>query len=322
MGSVNLDNTGSGSAITLSSDGTSLLIDGTAIGGGGGGADLYAANESSPSAQPSATGTNAIAIGDGAISSNTKSFALGKSRASANLSFAAAIQNNTTSKGATGNQCIAMGYGAYAHGSNSVAIALNSNSGNGSNNLAMMRGSITGFSSNSLSIGYYSRADQSNATALGYHSVAISKGKFAYQGNTYRPAGHGQMGLVNISGRTTDATPKVLSNNDGLNLDYAQLLIPNNTSYTFTGVISAREKASEGTDVGGWEVKGVIRREGSASTTTLVNSIINDINVPTGWAVAVSADTTNGALSITVTGVASTNITWIATIYTSEVTYA
>jgi hypothetical protein len=34
MGSVNLDNTGSGSAITLSSDGTSLLLDGTAIGGG------------------------------------------------------------------------------------------------------------------------------------------------------------------------------------------------------------------------------------------------------------------------------------------------
>ena len=36
MGSVNLDNTGSGSAITLSSDGTSLLLDGTAVGGGGG----------------------------------------------------------------------------------------------------------------------------------------------------------------------------------------------------------------------------------------------------------------------------------------------
>lgn len=35
MGSVNLDNTGSGSAITLSSDGTNLLLNGTAVGGGG-----------------------------------------------------------------------------------------------------------------------------------------------------------------------------------------------------------------------------------------------------------------------------------------------
>jgi len=35
MGSINLKHTGSGSAIALSSDGTSLLLNGTAIGGGG-----------------------------------------------------------------------------------------------------------------------------------------------------------------------------------------------------------------------------------------------------------------------------------------------
>ena len=46
MGKIEIDHTGSGSGITLSSDGTSLLLDGSAIGGGGGGADLYAANES------------------------------------------------------------------------------------------------------------------------------------------------------------------------------------------------------------------------------------------------------------------------------------
>lgn len=37
MGKIELDHTGSGSGITLSSDGTDLLLDGTAIGGGGGG---------------------------------------------------------------------------------------------------------------------------------------------------------------------------------------------------------------------------------------------------------------------------------------------
>lgn len=37
MGSINLKHTGSGSDIALSSDGTSLLLNGTAIGGGGGG---------------------------------------------------------------------------------------------------------------------------------------------------------------------------------------------------------------------------------------------------------------------------------------------
>jgi len=37
MGAINIKHTGSGSDIALSSDGTSLLLDGTAIGGGGGG---------------------------------------------------------------------------------------------------------------------------------------------------------------------------------------------------------------------------------------------------------------------------------------------
>ena len=62
MGSVNLDNTGSGSAITLSSDGTSLLLDGTAIGGGGGDPDLYRDNAVSATT-PVAAGNNGIAIG-------------------------------------------------------------------------------------------------------------------------------------------------------------------------------------------------------------------------------------------------------------------
>jgi len=55
------------------SSGQSLITDGSGntswstISGGGGGADLYAANESSPTAQPSATGANAVAIGDSSL---------------------------------------------------------------------------------------------------------------------------------------------------------------------------------------------------------------------------------------------------------------
>jgi hypothetical protein len=44
MGKIELDHTGSGSGVTLSSDGTNLLLDGSAIGGAGGGGDLLAAN--------------------------------------------------------------------------------------------------------------------------------------------------------------------------------------------------------------------------------------------------------------------------------------
>ena len=54
-----------------------------------GGADLYAANESSPSAQPSATGANAVAIGEAAVAVGVNSAAMGKSAAAGGLRSAA-----------------------------------------------------------------------------------------------------------------------------------------------------------------------------------------------------------------------------------------
>jgi len=38
--------------------------------------------------------------------------------------------------------------------------------------------------------------------------------------------------------------------------------------------------------------------------------------------VALSADTTNGGLKIEVTGIAATNLRWVATVHTSEVVNA
>ena len=67
MGKIEIDHTGSGSGITLSSDGTSLLLDGSAIGGGGGSPDLFAESYDGSSTKPSASGSqNAVAIGQGA----------------------------------------------------------------------------------------------------------------------------------------------------------------------------------------------------------------------------------------------------------------
>jgi hypothetical protein len=66
----------------------------------------------------------------------------------------------------------------------------------------------------------------------------------------------------------------------------------------------------------------LIRREGSAGTTTLVASTVTAIDNTPSWALALSADTTNGGLKIEATGAAATNIRWVATVQTSEVTYA
>jgi hypothetical protein len=59
---------------------------------------------------------------------------------------------------------------------------------------------------------------------------------------------------------------------------------------------------------------------GTASTV-LVNSATTVLDNTPLWGMALSADTTNGGLKIEVTGAAATNIRWVATINTSEVTY-
>lgn len=409
MGSINIDNTGSGGAITLSSDGTNLLLGGSAVGGGG--ADLYAANESSPTAQPSATGANAIAIGDSAVasgvdaaaignlatatgyrafagpkssaggqesvalgigstntsygapqnfsqaiglqayasaaestaignyavSSGTRSVALGKSYASGTDSFAAAIANNTSTYGATGansvaigelarataTDSVAIGSGAYARFTGAVALGFN----NESRSYAFTAGresTATGFVS--TAIGYNVAAYHDESVALGRLTETRVRSSIAFGSYGFGSSGDCQSGLYVLNRFTTDATATALIVN-GYNSSTAasssnQIVLPNNSAYSFHGTIIAREKASEGTDCAAWKIEGLIRREGSAGTTVLVNSATTVLDNTPSWGLALSADTTNGCLQITGTGAASTNIRWVATIHTSEVTYA
>jgi hypothetical protein len=99
-------------------------------------------------------------------------------------------------------------------------------------------------------------------------------------------------------------------------------VLRNNSAFVFSGIIVARQQAAGGTASAAWRIEGLIRREGTAANTVLVASAINTISNVPGWTLALTADATNGALAITTTGAAATNIRWVATIQTSEVTYA
>ena len=422
MGEINLDNTGSGSSVTLSSDGTSLLLDGTAIGGGGGGADLYAANESSPTAQPSATGGNAIAIGDsstaagadgvaiglqafaraqsalglfgdaqstesicigkgsavsadGAVQVGRNGYAtavdavsLGRSRAGGGDSFAAVIDNNTSSYGASGSNSVAIGALAKATGADSVsigessqataadAIALGRTVRSTSSYATAMGYNCLSSANYSVALGYQATASGANAiaagasstygeraTASGAGSVALGGayatatdsvsigassttgttiGKVAFSNDKFSANGDSQHGLFVLRSDTTDATPEALVTNTGTAGTTNQIILPNNSAYAFHGTIVARQQASAGTASAAWKIEGLIRREGSAGTTVLVNSATTILDNTPNWGMALSADTTNGGLKVEATGAASTDIRWVATINTSEVTYA
>ena len=349
MGKIELDHTGSGGGITLSSDGTDLLLDGTAVGGD---PDLYSdsANGSAVTPTSNAGGAyNSVAIGNGAdigfgrgesiaigtdaLANGSQAIALGKAATvGSGGSFATALGRNSL---ANGTSATAIGT-SYASGTDSLAAAIASNSSSygatGSNSVAIgqtVKSTATAAVSigrnaiasgqDSVAIGLQCTADASNSIALGsYSSTKGVKGRIAFSG----VSSNYQQGTFVLAKQTSDATASVLTYNTASASTDNQVVLPNNSAYAFHGTIVARQQASQGTECAAWKVEGLIRREGSAGTTVLVNSATTVLDNTPGWGMALSADTTNGGLKVEVTGAASTNIRWVATIHTSEVTYA
>ena len=380
MGKIELDHTGSGGGVTLSSDGTGLLLDGTAIGGGG--ADLFAENYDGTSTLPSATGTNAVAIGknasaagsggfsagNAADASGTNAVALGRANTAsgqnafafgfsntASGTYAIAIHGNATANSSTaigrnsaGNPANATtGQGATAlsgskaSGTDSLAAAVANNSSSygatGANSIAIGSNNKATSTGASAIGGYYNQAIGSASMTFGNYNVSSGTGsvvvgtrgstdinyKYVYSGRSFGTSvGQGQYGLTPLAAATSDATPTVLTTDDTSAGTNDQVNLPNNSAYAFHGTIVARQQAADGTACAAWKVEGLIRREANAGTTVLVNSATTVLDNTPNWGMALSADTTNGALAITCTGAASTDIRWVATIHTSEVTYA
>jgi hypothetical protein len=298
---------------------TGTDYDWIAAGGGGTALELYAENPVTPIA-PIATGNNAVAIGSESVSAGLRSVSLGDSYASGTDSFAASVANNTSSYGATGANSVAIGRQAKAHGqdgknspssgSNSISIGLARASGNQS--VAIGGGFVTSSAT----------ASANESFALGDNAKATELGKYAYSSHGgFSGSDRSQYGLLVLRSDTTGDTPEALTSNNSTAGTTNQVILPNNSAYAFHGTIVARQQASQGTACAAWKIEGLIRREGSAGTTVLVNSATTVLDNTPAWGMALSADTTYGGLKIEVTGAAATNIRFVASIHTSEVTY-
>ena len=304
------------------------------------GSGAWAAANYSTAIGRGSSGSATTATGNGAM-------ALGSSYASGTDSFAAAIANNTSSYGATGANSVAMGKQAKAPSTEAVAIGELANA-SGPRSIALGDQATTtgswsialGHQSNSsdvyaVSIGYLTSASDNEAVAIGsdssatavrsyawgYKALSAIRGKFAQAVGNFSARGDAQAGTFVLRSDTTDATPEALTTDNSTAGTTNQVILPNNSAYAFSGTIVARQQASSGTACAAWKIEGLIRREGSAGTTVLVNSATTVLDNTPAWGMALSADTTNGGLKIEVTGAAATNIRWVATINTSEVTY-
>jgi hypothetical protein len=296
-----------------------------AAGGGGSALELYAENPSSSTA-PIATGNNAVALGSGSLASAANCFAavIGRDSTSsygAISTGAVAIgeDNKSSSLAAVtvGNDCIASGAYSVALGKNASATA----------GYAYSFGAFSSASGlGSYAIGTSIGANAQYSVAMGRRAKTTIEGQFAFSGEWISSQGDSQTSIYVLRSDTTDATPEAMVTN-GPNTTRGttnQIILRNNSAYSFSGTIIARQQASAGSDYASWEIKGALLRDGTAATTVLGNGIKNKLYASAGasaWDVSLTADTTNGGLAITVTGAAATNIRWVATVNTSEVTY-
>lgn len=281
----------------------------------------------------SATGSVAIGSYNGSsattVAAATGAVAIGSGRAGGTRSLAMQIQNSGTSYGATAANAVAIGNIAKASGQNSFALG-NNTIASGSYSVAHgYQGQTPG--SGSFCTGSNSIAEGGSSAVIGgryghakeYGKIVFSGGNYLNDGNTINLGF--QAGILSVAGTTTDATTRALTSYNNTASTTNQLILPNNSAFTFTGTIIAREKASAGSDYASWEVKGTLLRDANAASTVLGVSVINKLYATSGasaWVIALSADTTNGGLKVEVTGAASTNIRWATSLHTTEVIFA
>lgn len=270
----------------------------------------YNADNTGNPAGSTAIGSDAVAAGDQAT-------ALTDSYASGADSFAAAITNNTSSYGAQGTNSIAIGRRAKATGQESLSFGP-SNTVSVDYCGAYGRGNtISGSAGSSYAFGHENTVSSGTAYAIG-HKGSAATSKFAFSLSRFSANGDAQQGMFVLRSDTTDATAEALTTNNGTVFTNNQVNVPSNAAYAFHGTIVAKQSGSA--NAAAWKVEGLIVNNGG--TTTLTNSATTVISNTPSWGMALSADDTNDALAITVTGAAATNIRWVATIHTSEVTYA
>jgi hypothetical protein len=168
---------------------------------------------------------------------------------------------------------------------------------------------------NSVTIGQGAHALANNSVAIGdqslsrYPGITQASGRFASSGDA-------QTGKYLLRSSTINASPTELFL-DGTG-GSQRLTIADDSTWVFDiTVVGHQTNASTGH--AGFRVRGVIYKT-SVNTLILGSVNIEVLSSHANWSTAVTADTTNGSLKITVTGEASKTIRWLAVVETTEVT--
>ena len=191
-----------------------------------------------------------------------------------------------------------VGVGYVANGSiNGAAVGYRANSGN------------QGWS---FAKGMYSQCTRYNEEWKGADS--LSEDPTTGNLTNYNKYGYGQ---VNWNGTTANATAQELFLGDTA----SQRFILKDRSAVAFKVYVVAVNTSTG-DSSAWEISGGIKRRSGAATAALIGAVVTTMANESGALTTnptLTADTTNGSLMLTVTGVAATTVKWNAMMSYSEV---
>ena len=211
---------------------------------------------------------------------------------------------SATTSSATGDNAVAVGSAAVADAEQGVAIGADS--------------AASGLKS--IALGVFAKADSSFSTALGYYSRARRTGQKAYASGSFANQGDAQRGTYVLRCITTDLeTATVLTTDEGVASAINQIVVEPGAAMMFKCLLVGRQD-SAGSDSFAFEYTGVVRNDSGTVTVTSTLGFSNASSaVPT---VTLAADNTLKALKIEVTGEGSSNIRWVATVDTSEVSWS
>jgi hypothetical protein len=164
---------------------------------------------------------------------------------------------------------------------------------------------------NAVAFGTNSNATAVDSFAVGNGSTASLYGAKAYANGSFTAAGDAQKMQLVLRGITTNATITEIFL-DGATATQ-RMVLTNNSLWTFSIYVAGRRTDATGGGAG-YRVDGVIRRDTTAGSTTLIGAVTKSVLGETNaaWDVTVDADTTNGSLRVRVTGEAAKTIRWVA----------
>jgi hypothetical protein len=274
----------------------------------------------------SASNRNAISFGNGNTASGSASGTFGGSSNTASNSDSSVVGGSSNTASGQGAAVVG-GASSTASGPFSFAAAGNGSNASGQSSAVLGVGTASGtFSCVIGSAGSSANATSSSVFGGAYGAVR------SIEGNTVFPATNGpistftgptQSALLLLGRQTTDATATRLTSNSSAASTTNQVILPNNSAYYVKGSIIAT--VTGGGNTKSWDFIATIKRGANAAATSIVGAVTLNVQAADAgaatWIVAITADTTNGGLAVTVTGQAATTIRWVAKLESTEVTY-